>query len=178
MRKEYQASVLCVDGVQMFDWQDAGDEGQSAEIAIRKTWSMETDTITVAFLASHPAQYTIYGHTHKTESITQWFLTFFDFKVCRLHFLFKVFKRLVTLEGTESCVWAVTGDVNIYHYLLSATNTVYNLQTVLWVGPSSETRSHKLFNDQNIAGDNFHLQFPQQPHTATHWDANSGKWET
>ena len=114
----------------------------------------------------------------KQKASTQWFLTFFDFKVCRLHFLFKVFKRLVTLEGTESCVWAVTGDVNIYHYLLSATNTVYNLQTVLWVGPSSETRSHKLFNDQNIAGDNFHLQFPQQPHTATHWDANSGKWET
>ena len=142
---------------------------------------METDTITVTFLASHPTQHTIYGHTHKTESInTKDFLYFFTLKSVfgGLHFLLKIFKRLVTLEGTESCVWAVTGDVNIYHYLLSATNTVYNLQTVLGAGPSSETRSHKLFNDQNIAGDNFHLQFPQQPHTATLWDANSGKWET
>ena len=96
-------------------------------------WSMETDTITVTFLASHPAQHTIYGHTHKTESInTKDFLYSLTLKsVIRLHFLLKIFKRLVTLVGIESCVWAETGDVNISDYLLSATNTVYNLQTVL-----------------------------------------------
>ena len=89
---------------------------------------METDTITVTFLASHPAQHTIYGHT---ESInTKDFLYSLTLKsVIGLNFLFKIFKRLVTLEGTESCVWAVTGDVNIYHYLLSAKCHKYSLQS-------------------------------------------------
>lgn len=88
---------------------------------------------TVTFLASHPAQHTINGHTLTNITFTQMLSSILRLKIShfRLYFSSKVFKRL-NVEGTESCVWAGLGDVNIYHYLLSATNTVYNLQTVLW----------------------------------------------
>ena len=70
-----------------------------------------------------------------------------------------------------NCVWAsqraAVRGVNIYHYLLSATNTVQSLQTVLQC--LHQPPVSQLFNDQNIAGDNFHLTVPTQtvaqPHT-------------
>ena len=60
--------------------------------------------------------------------------------------------------GRELCVGL---DWEGKYLSLSAKCHKYSLQST----NSFMSRPHKLFNDQNIAGDNFHLQFPHQPHT-------------